>query len=1733
MNTATHTDFPHARPAPDLAAAGAGAARYDAQHCVHALFEEQARRSPDAVAARHKGAVVRYAELNARANRLARHLRAIGARPDTCVALCSERSIDMLVGLLAILKAGAAYVPLDPDYPPARLRAMLDDCEPVALLTGRSQRATFAEGGSDFAIVRLDLSDGSGPWCALADGDLAPVATPHDLAYVIYTSGSSGRPKGVMVSHANVVHQLNALDRHWQLGAADRVLQFASVSFDVSVQEIFGALLAGAGLVLRTDAWLTDTATFWQLCEAHGISVADLPVRFWHLLCVGAGSPPPALRVLSVGGELVEPATLALWFARGGPLPRLYIAYGPTETTVNATLAAPSADPASWRSIGHPLDGYTVRLVDADGAPSAPGAIGEMLIGGPGVARGYLNRPALSAQRFGADGYYRSGDLARWRADGSLAFCGRNDAQVKIRGFRIELGDIETPLARCAGVRACAVVAREDTPGQQRLVAYVVPAAGSVDVAALRAALLAVLPAHMVPHAFVRLAALPLTLNGKLDRQALPVPDADALPGRSYEAPHDGVERTIALVWQDLLGIAPIGRGDHFFALGGHSLLVVALVERLLALGLRCAARDVFEAPTVAGLARAVSAGAGAAVGDTIPNLVPAGCARIVPAMLPLVALQQTEIDMLCSAVAGGVANVQDIYPLAPLQEGMLFHHRMESGGDTYLLRSMLGFDSRAQLDDFLAAWQQVIDRHDILRSSFHWDGLAEPVQLVRRTARMPVHELRAGAPVTLAQLRADSDPAVLRLDLGVAPLMQAHVGATGPAGRWTLALVNHHLVADHVALEHIIEEVQLLLGGQAGRLAPPVPYRDFIARVRGQDRAAQEAFFRALLGDVDAPTAPFGVLDAHVGAHTPVAQLRGELAPALAQEVRDAARECGVPVAVLFSVAWAMVAGRCSGRDDVVFGTVLLGRMHGGAGGARALGMFINTLPLRVSLAAGGARAVLRASFERIVGLLAHEQAPLAMAQRCSGVAAGLPLFTSLLNFRHGVHAEDGAAQQAWKHIGELALEDERTNYPITVSIDDLGKGFCLHTQCIAGIDAEQVDTHLRSALATLAQALRADDQRPPSQLSILSAQQRVGLLAAAGGDAAPAGASVHALVERQARRTPHASAVIFDEATLSYAELNARANQLAHLLRARGAAPGARIAVCLERGMAMVVGVLAILKAGCAYVPLDPATPAERLAYMLGDSAPALLLTEAALAPRLPSSTPRLLLDAPRVLAQLAAMPRRDGTAQALAGELAYVIYTSGSTGRPKGVAMPHGALVNLLRWQAGVLAPVPGRTLQFAALGFDVAFQEIFSTLADGRTLVLIDEARRHDAPALARYLAAQRVDRLYLPFVALQGLAEAVAAAAIALPALRDIVTAGEQLRIAPALLRMLALARSPAAPCGPRLHNHYGPTESHVVTALTLDPAADGGAAAWPLLPPIGRPIDGARIYILDAALEPLPRGVAGEIYIGGAVLAHGYWNAPALSAERFVADPFGGPGARMYRSGDLGCWQADGSIAYLGRNDFQVKVRGFRIELGEIEARLAACDGVAEAVVVARTDTPGEPRLVAYLLARDGAALAAATLRAQLAGALAEHMIPSAFVTLAAYPLTPNGKLDRRALPAPGDDARALHTYSAPQGEVEQGVAAVWADVLQLAQAGRDDHFFELGGHSLLAVRVAARLQAAFGVALTLRDIFNAPRLADLADRVIDLQLAQYDAGALAALAAAAPPQPTQHRPPA
>jgi amino acid adenylation domain-containing protein len=1076
---------------------------------------------------------------------------------------------------------------------------------------------------------------------------------------------------------------------------------------------------------------------------------------------------------------------------------------------------------------------------------------------------------------------------------------------------------------------------------------------------------------------------------------------------------------------------------------------------------------------------------------------------RITPAMLPLVELSQDQIDSLVADVPGGVSNVQDIYPLSPLQEGILFHHLLqgEDGGDVYLLRTVVAFDTRERLDAFLRALQDVIDRHDILRSAVRWEGLPTPVQIVHRRAPLPIAEFTpAPGRAAVPQLLARTDPHKIRLDLRRAPVLAAHVARDPDSGEWLLAFLRHHVVCDHVTMDLILAEVRTLLRGERDRLPAAVPYRNFIAGTKTVPDAAHEAYFRAQLGDVDEPTAPFGVLDARDD-ETPGREVRVRLDSDLAHRLRDHARRRGVTPAVLFHVAWALVLARCSGRDDVVFGTVLSGRLQGAEAAGRVVGMFINTLPVRIPLAGKSVADGVRETYERLSELLVHEQASLALAQRCSRVRPPRPLFTTLLNYRHARESLPAVAVSgagavaatatgaAWEGI-RIVSGDSRTNYPVTMSVEDRGQGFSLVAQCAGGIDAARVTGYLDAALRQLAGALSNDPSTPLDRLSVLPQGERDQILHGFNATQAdyPRERTIHGLFEAQVRRAPEALALLCEHDSLTYAELNQRANQVAHRLIALGVRPDDRVAICTGRGPAMVIGVLGVLKAGGAYVPLDPNYPRDRLAYMLADSAPAAVLTQAALTR---SALPETALRAagaglsetgmPRVVlddGSLDTQPTHDPIVDGLhARRLAYLIYTSGSTGRPKGVMIEHASTVNLLAWAwANFSSAQVATTVLSTSLTFDLAVFEMFVPLTRGATVRLVQDLVSAGA---------------WLEGTTLVNTVPSAIAAVVDQARLPSTVTT---VNLAGEPLKRSLVDRVFASSDAQVIANLYGPTETTTYSTWVAMTRAGG------FVPHIGRPVANTRVYVLDGRREPTPIGVIGEIYIGGAGVARGYWNRPDLTAERFLRDPFAGDaGARMYKTGDLGRFRPDGTIEYLGRGDFQVKVRGYRIELGEIETALLACDGVREAVVIAREDVPGDKRLIAYVVPHDGVELSAGALRERLSRELPDYMLPGALVRLAALPLTPNGKLDRHALPPPDHAAVASRAYEAPAGEIEQTLAGIWQQLLGLERVGRHDHFFELGGHSLLAMQLASRLRQARGVDLSLRQLFAHPTLSALA----------------------------------
>ncbi|SEI21614.1 amino acid adenylation domain-containing protein [Pseudomonas asplenii] len=1640
---------------------------------VHGLFEAQVERLPDSLAVLQEADSLSYRQLNQQANQLAHHLRTLGVQPDDRVAISVRRGPQMLVGLLAILKAGAGYVPVDPALPGERLRYLLEDSAPAVLLTQSEWREQLPA----LAIPVLELDRVTWQDQPI-DNPAAGSLTPGHLAYVIYTSGSTGLPKGVMVEHRTVENLVHWHSAAFDLQAGGHTSSVAGFGFDAMAWEVWSALCVGATLHLPPadiDHQEIDRLLAWWLAQPLQVSFLSTPVAEYAF---SRQLEHPTLRTLLIGGDRLRQFNQPQRFA-------VINNYGPTEATVVATSG--QMEVGRVLHIGKPIANSQVYLLDEQLQPVPVGVAGELYIGGAGVARGYLNRPEMTAERFIDDPFsaepqarlYRTGDQARWLADGNLDYLGRNDDQLKIRGVRIEPGEIEAALSSHEVVTEAVVLVRDG-----RLVAWFT-ASEALAIEALNIYLHSRLPEYMVPSAYVQLDALPLTANGKLDRRALPAPDQDALLSRAFEAPQGSVEITLAQIWADVLKVERVGRHDHFFELGGHSLLAVTLIERMRQVGLNTDVRVLFSQPTLAALAAAIGSGREVEVPK---NRIPADCQHVTPDLLPLIDLDQASIDRIVATVPGGAANVQDIYPLAPLQEGILYHHMSAEQGDPYLLQSQMAFDSQAHLQVFADALQQVIDRHDILRTSVHWEGLERPVQVVRRQARLSVRQipLESADGDCLAQLHARFDARHYRLDIRQAPLVELVHTEDQARQRVVAILLFHHLAVDHTAMEVVGREMRAFIEGRADELNTPVPYRNYVAQAcLGVSEAEHEAFFREMLGDVDEPTLPFGLQDVQ-GDGRAIEEAWQRLPLELSTRLRQQARQLGVSAASLFHLAWAQVLAAASGKQSVVFGTVLLGRMQGGEGADRALGMFINSLPLRVDIDDTPVRAGVKATHARLTALLGHEHASLALAQRCSGVAASLPLFSAMLNYRHSdAGVFDNTTRGAWMGIETLASE-ERTNYPLTLNVDDLGEGFSMTAMTLARVGAQRVCDFMLTALNGLVEALEQAPRQALKGLPVLTAQERQQVLVAFNATevAYDLEQTLHGLFEARVRQTPQALALQAGTQRLSYDALNRRANQLAHYLREQGVGPDKRVAICVERGLEMVVGLLAILKAGGTYVPLDPAYPQERLAYMLADSAPLAVLVQGATRHLLGElAVPVIDLDQADWKQQPDGNPQ---IAELSPQHSAYVIYTSGSTGQPKGVINEHAAVVNRLLWMQDEYGLTPAdAVLQKTPFSFDVSVWEFFWPLFTGARLVMARPEGHKDPVYLGEVIKAEQITTLHF------------------VPSMLDIFLAHGDVSRCASVKRVMCsgealpgsvVRRFKAQLAGAELHNLYGPTEAAVdVTAWNCA----GPIEQTPDNTPIGKPIANTRMYLLDGQMQPVPLGVVGELYIGGVQVARGYLNRPDLTAERFLKDPFSSQAeARMYRTGDVARYLADGNIEYLGRNDDQVKIRGLRIELGEIQARLTAFPAVQEAVVVAREDVPGDKRLVAYYTATERQEIEA--LRAHLLEQLPDYMVPAVFVHLEVLPLSPNGKLDRKALPAPDQADLSSREYEAPIGATEILMARLWAELLNVEQVGRHDNFFELGGHSLLAVSLIGRLHQE-GMEADVRALFEQPTLAGYA----------------------------------
>ena len=2100
--------------------------------CIHHLFEAQVARTPDAPALGFEGSWLTYRELDERSNQLAHHLRSLGVGPEVRVGLCAERSLELVVGLFAILKASGAYVPLDPSYPRQRLEWMLEDARPAVLLAQPSLLSRLPE-APGARVVPLSLGDE-----ALRGQPThapAPLATPDNLAYVIFTSGSTGRPKGAMNAHRAVCNRLLWMQQAYELGAQDVVLQKTPYSFDVSVWEFFWPLMVGARLVVARPGGHQEPDYLARLISEQHVTTAHfVPSMLQHFLEQPGLEQCSSLRRVVCSGEALS-AELTQRCLQLLPSAQLHNLYGPTEAAVDVT-AFHCLPQHARRSIpiGRPIANTTIRLLDAHLRPVPTSVPGELFIGGLQVGRGYLSRPELTAERFIPDPFasepgarlYRTGDKARWLADGNLEYLGRLDFQVKVRGLRIELGEIESALEQHPRVRQAVVVVREDSPGDKRLVAYVVPPASEQppSTTEVRDFLKQRLPEYMVPSAFVALSALPLTASGKTDRKALPTPDlSQSEPRSAYVAPRNAIEQRLCDIWAQVLGLKQVGIHDNFFELGGDSIISLQVVARARQAGLALSARQLFQQQTVAQLAEVVqpasevlseqepvtgpvpltpvqrqllrhdpahashfnqsvllasreplepallrkalsqvvthhdalrlrlrqhegewlqdnaspgeaplhllqvdlsttpaseqraaleteasrlqasfvlaqppllhaalfhlgngqqrlllvahhlvvdavswrviledlesayrqaelpakstsfqswarrlqahahseallaeaplwldeararvaplptdasgpnthasersvsisldaeetklllqevpsawrahiddvllcalaralsewtgqsqafihleghgredlfddvdlsrtvgwftsftpvllpvpsggSAGEGLrAVRDSLrrlphrglgfgllkwlgptdiaqrlqalpapqvafnylgqldasasshglfslsnepsgPSAAPSGsrphvlevngsvlggqlqlsfgysthlhhaatieslaqrflhhlralislrtsedARRLSPGDFPLAALSQPSLDALLKQTG---PDVEDVYPLSPTQQGMLFHALLSPESTVYFMQHSWAIHSALDTAALRQAWQSTTERLPVLRTSFHWQGLDVPLQAVHSRLPSSFEELDwRGLSASEQHERYQHFLLEERrrgFELSRAPLMRM-VALRLQENVWRLHWSHSHLLLDGWSLGLVLQEFFSLYdasrSGQASALPTRPPFRDYISWLRQRDGSADESFWRSYLSGFTAPTP----LPADTHASPPPGQAATHpfhelnLSAEATSALQAFSRQHQLTLNTLALASWALVLSRYSGEQDIVFGTTFSGRPPELPGAGSIVGLFINSLPTRVQVPSGNAPLLpwLQSLQAQQLELRQYEHSPLVQVQSFSHLPRGASLFESLLVVEN--YPIDASLRQRTSFLDVRdAIAGERSNYPLALAVIPGTTSLRLllsHDEPRFPAPAMlRLFEHWRTVLeglATLPEACLDD-------ISLLSeAERRLVLEEWSHTPGTLPEQPVHRLLEAHARLTPHAPAVSFGQQTLTYGELNTRANQLARHLRRLGVGPEVLVALCLERSVELVVSMLATLKAGGAWLALDPSLPAERLDFIASNALAPVLLTHSSLEHLLDRRGYVLLVDEHWERVERESEDNLDSEAHA--DNLAYVIYTSGSTGRPKGTLLTHGGLANTAREAARAHGYRPdSRVLQFASTSFDASVCEVFSTLVAGACLCLATKEQLLPSEPLRSLLLQQSITAVTLTPSVLAQLEPQ------GLPLLHTLISAGEA--CPPELARRWSQGRT--------LLNAYGPTE--VTICATISGPVDARR------PSIGRALPNAQVYVLDEHLRPVAVGVAAELYVGGAGLARGYLGRPELTAERFLPHPFSSePGARLYRTGDKVRWLPHGELEFLGRLDAQVKLRGFRIELGEVESVLREQPSVGEAVVLLREDVPGDKRLVAYVLPRSGEQVLPQSLRTALLSRLPEYMVPSAFVPLEALPLTSSGKVDKKALPAPAGTATASSShYVAPHSDTQLRLASIWREVLHVEQVGLHDEFMSLGGHSLLATQVVSRIRSSFGVELPLRVLFEATTLEALASQLDAASAAQ------------------------
>ncbi|MEG4288204.1 amino acid adenylation domain-containing protein [Microcoleus sp. C2C3] len=1657
-------------------------AEYPLDKCIHQLFEEQVEQTPDAVAVVFADQQLTYRELNNQANKTAHYLQTLGVKPEVLVGICMERSIKMVVALLGILKAGGAYVPLDPGHPQERLKFMLSDSQMSVLLTQEKLVSRLSEKNIDAVCVDT-------VWGLISqESEHNPISgvKPENLAYVIYTSGSTGRPKGTLIVHQGLVNYLTWATKTYAVDGCGAPVN-SSIGFDATITSLLSPLLVGQKVVLLPEEQEIEalSAALRSYSDFSLVKITPAHLDILSQLLVN-NEVEGQTRALIVGGEALSGKSLSFWRSYA-PSTRLINEYGPTETVVGCCVyeVTEQTSLSAWVPIGRPIFNTQLYILDRYLQLVPVGVPGELHIGGVGLARGYLNRPELTEAKFIPNPFsqeegarlYKTGDLARYLADGNIEFLGRIDHQVKIRGFRIELEEIETVLSQHPDLREVVVITRSDQPDNPRLVAYFVPhQAQAPTPSTLRNFLKQQLPDYMLPSAFVSLEAIPLTPNGKVDRNALPAPDASSLSqSMGFVPPRTPTQEVLGGIWAEVLGLEQIGIYDNFFELGGHSLLATQVISRLRqAFGVELPLRCLFESPAIAQLSESIEA---------------ARHNGHSPIAFPIQPVFRSEE-----------------LPLSFAQARLWFLDQLEPGSSIYNIPFAVSVNGFLHLAALEMALHEICRRHEVLRTTFPIVN-GSPVQAIASTPNLTL------SVIDLQQSEQEQSHTVRRLiaeeaqrpfNLSKPPLVRVTLLRLGETSH-VLLVVMHHIISDGWSIAIFMRELSALyeafsqgvpsLQGTTPAPLPelPIQYADFAVWQRqwlqGEVLETQLNYWKQQLAG-----APPLLELATDRPRPPVQTFRGgsesfELNHHLTQQLKRLSQQSGATLFMTLLTGFAILLSRYSNQEDIVVGTPIANRNRSEV--ESVIGFFVNTLILRTDLSGNP-------SFEELLNRVrqvaldayAYQDVPFEQLVEVLQPERSLshnPLFQVMFILQN---APLGKLELPDLSLTPLEINNVTVKFDLILLMSETKDGLTgvleYNSDLFEATTIRRMVEHLQILLAGIV----TNPEQRIWELPLLSAAERHQLLVEWSDRQTTE--YPYKLVpqwfEAQVERNPNAVAVVFEGQQLTYRELNCHANKIAHYLQTLGVGTEVLVGICVERSLLMAAVILGILKAGGAFVPLDPTYPQERLAYMLNESQASVLLTQQQLVERLPASGAKVVcLDS---ISEAIAQENEENPVSKVTSEnLAYVIFTSGSTGKPKGILMTHEGVVSRVdRTQKVHNFTSDDRILQLGNISFDMFVWELFIPLLTGARIVIGNPQRTSDFDDLIKLIDREQVTIARFVPPMLQTLLDQKEFASC--KSIRRVITGGDKLTVS----LMETFIRHTKA----ELYNQYGPTERP--SSITWCCEKGSGKTSIP----IGKPLPNTEVYILDKVGNLVPVGVAGELHIGGCGLARGYLNNPDLTAKKFIQNPFNSKlGSRLYKTGDLVRYLPDSNLEFVGRIDNQIKIRGFRIELEEIETVLSQHLDIQEVVVILCEDQPDNPRLVAYFVPQKGQVPAPSTLRSFLKQKLPDYMLPSAFVSLEALPLTPNGKVNRHALPAPDASSLSESTrFVLPHTPTQKILAAIWMEVLRLERVSIHDNFFELGGHSLLATQVFSRLRQAFAIELPLRSLFEFPTLAELAERI-------------------------------